>query len=64
MRATKTKNTIFIAAPVEARRDIIGGCNCPYCVAHPDRVPQWDTIAVDVTDPKDATFIHHPEFAA
>lgn len=39
-------NTIFMRLPVELRRPIDGGCRCPYCEAHPECVPLWDTLAV------------------
>lgn len=63
MKATRVKDTIFVVAPVEARKDIIGGCQCSFCVAHADKTPQWDTIAVDVNNPKDACLVHYPELA-
>lgn len=63
MKTTQVKTTIFIAAPIEARKDIVGGCQCKFCVAHPDKTPQWDTIAVDVKNPKGgACLVHYPEF--
>ena len=64
MKAQLVKSTVFIAAPVEARKDIKGGCQCPYCLAHPDKTPQWDTIAVDAQAPDWAVFVHMPELEA
>ena len=45
-RVTRRNQTLFVAVPAEMRRDIEGGCRCGFCVAHPDRVPQWDTLAL------------------
>ena len=41
------KKTIFVALPAECWRPIEGGCGCDWCKAHPDQVPQWDTLVVN-----------------
>lgn len=62
-KATRVKDTIFIVAPIEARRPIENGCNCTYCKAHPDKTPMWDVYSVDAKSPTWATLVHYPEFA-
>ena len=57
------KDTIFIPLPFEARRPIDGSCYCPYCKAHSERVPMWDTLAVS-RNPNKSDFTwtcHYPE---
>lgn len=36
----------FIRLPVEMQRAIPEGCVCEFCLANPDKVPRWDTLAV------------------
>jgi hypothetical protein len=57
----KLGNTLFL--PIRGnRRPITGGCECPFCEAHPGRPPQWDTFSID---PKTGYYgeVHFPEFA-
>jgi hypothetical protein len=50
--------TMFIPLPTRLRRPITGGCECPFCKAHPHQQPMWDTLA---TDGKESWTIHYPE---
>jgi len=65
IRVTRKRDTIYVPLPPEARRRIAGGCQCPYCRAHPERIPQWDTLALSATPlERDFTFtVHYPEIA-
>lgn len=38
-------NTLFIRLPTELQTPI-DLCRCPYCAAHPNEPPMWDTLAV------------------
>jgi len=40
------RTTLFIPIPRELAADVSGRCTCPYCVAHPDITPKWDTLAI------------------
>ncbi len=65
LRTELYKKTIFIALPKEAWRPINGGCACPFCKAHPELAPQWDTMTVDASGKSKYTWIcHYPEFAS
>lgn len=39
-------NTVFIRLPLNISVEILGGCQCPYCEAHPDIPPRWDMLCV------------------
>lgn len=56
-------NTLFIALPVEARRPC-GGCSCDWCKAHPETIPTWDTLAVDISGKENAWTVHFPDMPA
>lgn len=43
--------TLFVRLPVELQTPI-DGCRCPYCTAHPDQPPMWDTLAISTAKPK------------
>lgn len=61
----RRRDTIFIALPAPLQIPIEGGCDCPYCKAHPDRIPAWDTLAVPAkpgVKPDTAWTVHNPEF--
>ena len=51
-------NTTFIKLPPALHRAIPGGCQCPYCKAHPARAPAWDTLA---SDGKTSWTVHYPQ---
>lgn len=51
--------TLFIRLPHTLRKPISGGCNCPYCMTHPNQAPKWDTLAVD--EKGNSWTVHHPE---
>ena len=38
--------TLFVPIPKELAQDIPGGCDCPYCKAHPNETPKWDCLAL------------------
>lgn len=59
-KITRRGPTTFIALPIEAQTPIAGGCQCPYCKAHPTTTPMWDTLAVDDEAPY-AWTVHLPE---
>lgn len=41
--------TTFVRLPAPLQSKILGGCQCPYCNAHPQLEPHWDTLATDGT---------------
>ena len=45
----RNQKTVFVALPMECWRPIQGGCGCPYCKAHPELIPHWDTLVVNPT---------------
>ncbi len=55
--------TIFVALPQEAWRPINGDCACPYCKAHPEQTPQWDTLVIDQAKAGYTSMCHYPEFS-
>lgn len=59
-------HTIFVALPMECWRPIQGGCGCPFCKAHPELIPHWDTLVVDAARTAKrrdhTTTCHYPEF--
>jgi hypothetical protein len=58
----KLGNTLFL--PIRGnRRPITWGCECPYCKAHPEKSPQWDTFSIDTESGHYYGEIHFPEFA-
>lgn len=52
---------IFVPLPGGERRPINGGCNCAFCKAHPDQVPQWDALGINTANPTDTWTVHYPE---
>jgi len=58
------KSTLFVPLPVEAQRPIEGGCGCGYCKSHPDKLPAWDTLAIDAKAEQRTWTVHYPELAA
>jgi hypothetical protein len=62
MKTYRYKETLFIALPRDQQTPISWGeCNCPYCKAHPDQTPMWDTISAPI-DGKCAAFtVHYPD---
>ncbi len=60
----RTDTAIFLRLPVALQRKI-GRCDCPFCKAHPGRVPMWDTLGVSLEsqDAKNATWtVHAPDW--
>jgi hypothetical protein len=57
-----TTQTTFIKLPENLRRPITGGCQCPFCKAHPHLIPQWDTLASGRRGL--AWTVHYPELIA
>lgn len=51
-------NTTFVKLPVSLQREIVGGCQCNYCKAHPAKTPVWDALA---TDGETSWTVHYPE---
>lgn len=61
--SVKTRDgTLFVALPPAAQTAIGYGCECPYCKAHPDKTPMWDTLAVAPHHNRTWT-VHYPEFS-
>jgi hypothetical protein len=60
-KLTRIGNTLFVPLPRRLRIDIAGGCQCSYCKAHPHNTPQWDTLAIDATNPLHTWTVHYPE---
>jgi hypothetical protein len=60
--SAKTANdgTVFLPLPNEWQRPIKGGCQCPYCHAHPERPPMWDTLAGH-PDTRHTWLVHYPD---
>lgn len=61
MRIT-SDGTVFLPLPAAMRRPIIFGCNCPFCKAHPNETPSWDTLAGH-PDQRWTWTVHFPEVA-
>ena len=66
LRVLRISRTIFIPLPASLWRPIdSAGCSCPYCLAHPDKPPYWDTLAVAAEPPEDGAdctwTVHMPE---
>ncbi len=59
----KGGKTIFVALPKDAWRPITGECACPYCKAHPEQKPQWDTLVIDPTRAGYTSMCHYPELS-
>jgi hypothetical protein len=55
-----TNRTVFLRLPLDMQRPIPGGCQCPYCHAHRDLVPMWDTLAAH-PDARHAWTVHYPD---
>ena len=48
----RREGVMFIRLP-DALQVPIDRCGCPFCKAHPDKTPMWDTLAVHVdADPR------------
>ena len=60
----KVKETLFVALPLDARRTIEGGCQCPYCKAHPESKAAWDTLAMAASGNDRTWIVHYPEIAS
>jgi hypothetical protein len=60
-RVYRRKDTIFIALPADQQRPIEGACVCPFCVAHPDKQPMWDTLAVGKNSGRWTSLVHFPD---
>ena len=58
-KVTKRGETYFVALPADAQRQIAGGCQCAWCLTHPDRTPMWDTLAIG--EASHAWTVHYPE---
>lgn len=52
--------TIYLRIPPALATPIVGGCHCPYCKAHPEQVPTWDTLAVS-EDHDHSWTVHMPD---
>ena len=60
----RTKDAIYMRIPTDVSTVIEWGCDCPYCKAHPDILPRWDTLAITTEKSKsyDATWtVHMPD---
>ena len=52
--------TVLVALPRNMHKPIVGGCQCPFCTAHPHRVPSWDAVASHPDKPY-TWIVHYPE---
>ena len=59
---TRKDGTTFIPLPHTMRKPITGGCQCPYCHAHPHQIPMWDTLAGH-PDERYSWVVHYPELS-
>lgn len=57
---TRDKEAFYVPLPVELHRPIVGGCRCDYCLAHPEKVPAWDTLAIGI-DVAHTWTVHMPD---
>lgn len=55
------KSAVYVRLPLEMQREIQGACACDYCLAHPEHVPMWDTLAVPTTKGEYTWTVHMPE---
>lgn len=60
MPLIETRKTGELYFRINNPRPIDGGCKCAYCVAHPEQVPTWDTLAVHPTS-ADTWAVHMPD---
>ena len=52
---------VFVRLPPELQRTI-DSCRCPYCEAHPDQCPRWDTLAISYDGRAGYTWtVHMPD---
>lgn len=58
------KRSVFVALPAIAWQPIEGACGCAFCKAHPELIPQWDTMVVsaDKDGARHSHVCHYPEF--
>ena len=62
LKVYRRGNTIFVALPKAIQQPINGGCQCPYCKAHPNDYPMWDTLAICADDKHGHTWtVHYPD---
>jgi hypothetical protein len=56
-------DTIFVRLPPELQTPSLPGtpCRCPYCAAHPDETPMWDTLAVPTAGDRHTATVHMPD---
>ena len=54
--------TTFLPLPVSMHKAVTGGCQCQYCVKHPNKTPMWDTLAGH-PDERYSWVVHYPECA-
>jgi hypothetical protein len=59
---TRKDGTTFMPLPSTMHKPITGGCECPFCHAHPDKTPMWDTLAGH-PDKRYTWVVHYPELA-
>ena len=61
------RRTLFSKLPVKAQREIGYPCGCPWCVAHPEETPKWDTFAIQIDEEGrpigDSWVVHYPELS-
>lgn len=53
--------SVWLRIPHEKARPVPGGCQCPWCKAHPDAIPAWDVLIVPLRPGSYAVEIHGPE---
>ncbi len=58
----RTKDAIYLRID-EALQRPCDGCDCPYCKAHPNETPSWDTLAIPLKiSPTDFSWtVHMPD---
>ncbi len=59
---SRLKTTLYIPLPLECQAPIAGPrCVCPYCKAHPEHVPAWDTLAIPLIHGETTWTVHCPD---
>lgn len=57
----RTDSAVYLRIPKELQRPI-DKCQCPYCKAHPEVAPTWDTLVVPVGNSTGyASTVHMPD---
>lgn len=57
--------TVWIRIPRSLAKPIEGGCQCTYCMEHPEITPLWDAVCVRTAPAKGMEYsatVHFPRF--